>query len=105
MATFCNGLKLLGLDIFSAINLKCKLGDYRYASKFWPVLGSWGKTMRDAVRNKERWKTRRTPTQDPSTDVHPRRPQGRGAAPRAAARARARGGQGGGRAVWASPGH
>ena len=25
--------------------------------------------MRDAVRNKERWKRRRTPTQDPSTDL------------------------------------
>ena len=34
-----------------------------------PVLGSWGKTMRDAVRNKERWERRRTPTQDPSTDL------------------------------------
>ena len=32
------------------------------------VLGSWGKTMRDAVRNKERWKGRRTPTQHPSTN-------------------------------------
>ena len=31
------------------------------------VLGSWGKTMRDAVKNKESWKRRRTPTQDPST--------------------------------------
>ena len=27
-----------------------------------------GKTMRDAVRHKERWKRRRTPTQDPSTE-------------------------------------
>ena len=27
-----------------------------------------GETMRDAVRNKERWKRRHTPTQDPSTD-------------------------------------
>ena len=33
------------------------------------VLGSWGNTMRDAVRNEERWKRRRTPTQDPSTDL------------------------------------
>ena len=33
------------------------------------VLGSWGKTMRDAVRNKKRWIGRRTPTQDPSTDL------------------------------------
>ena len=32
------------------------------------VLGSWGKAMRDAVRNTERWKRRRTPTQDPSTN-------------------------------------
>ena len=32
------------------------------------VLGSWGNTMRDAVRNKERWKRCRTPTQDPSTN-------------------------------------
>ena len=32
------------------------------------VPGSWGNTMRDAVRNKERWKGRRAPTQDPSTD-------------------------------------
>ena len=31
------------------------------------VLGSWVKTMRGAVRNKERCKRRRTPTQDPST--------------------------------------
>ena len=28
-----------------------------------------GRTMRDAVINKERWERRRTPTQDPSTDV------------------------------------
>ena len=27
------------------------------------------RTMRDAVRNKERWKRRRAPTQDPSTGV------------------------------------
>ena len=32
------------------------------------VLGSWGKTMREAFRNKERWKGRRASTQDPSTD-------------------------------------
>ena len=32
------------------------------------VLGSWGKAMRDAVGNKERWERRRTPTQDPSTN-------------------------------------
>ena len=32
------------------------------------VLGYWGDTMRGAVRNKERWKGRRTPTQDPSTN-------------------------------------
>ena len=31
------------------------------------VLGSWGNTTRGAVSNKERWKGRRTPTQDPST--------------------------------------
>ena len=31
------------------------------------VLGSLGKTMRDAVRNKGRWKRRRTPTQYSST--------------------------------------
>ena len=31
------------------------------------VLGSWGKTMRDAGRNTERWRRRRTPTQEPST--------------------------------------
>ena len=28
-----------------------------------------GKAMRDAEWNKERWKVRRTPTQDPSTDL------------------------------------
>ena len=33
-----------------------------------PVLGSWGKTTQDAVRNKECWKRRHTPTQDPSTN-------------------------------------
>ena len=32
------------------------------------VLGSWGNTMRNAVRNKERCNGRRTPTQDPSTN-------------------------------------
>ena len=32
------------------------------------VLGSWGNTMRGAVRNKERWKARPAPTQDPSTN-------------------------------------
>ena len=31
-----------------------------------------GKTMRDAVRNKERWKKHRTPTQDPSGRDGPR---------------------------------
>ena len=32
------------------------------------VLGYWGNTMRGgALRNEERWKRRRTPTQDPST--------------------------------------
>ena len=31
------------------------------------VLGSWGKTTRGAVRNKQSLKRRRTPTQDPST--------------------------------------
>ena len=31
------------------------------------VLGSWGNTMRGAVRNKGRWKRRRRPTQYPST--------------------------------------
>ena len=35
----------------------------RYGS----VLGYWGKAMRDAGRNTERWKRRRTPTQDPGT--------------------------------------
>ena len=34
---------------------------------FASVLGSWGKAMRDAVRNTERWKRRRAPTQYPST--------------------------------------
>ena len=34
---------------------------------FASVLGSWGKTMREAVRNKERCQGRRTPTRDPST--------------------------------------
>ena len=33
------------------------------------VLGSWGKTMRVAARNTERWKRRRAPTQYPSTDL------------------------------------
>ena len=28
-----------------------------------------GKSIRDAARNKERWKRRRMPTQDPSTEV------------------------------------
>ena len=32
------------------------------------LLGSWGKTTRDAVGNKEWWKGRHTPTQDPSTN-------------------------------------
>ena len=31
------------------------------------VLGSWGKTTRDALSNKEWWKRRHTSTQDPST--------------------------------------
>ena len=31
------------------------------------VLGSWGQTTRGAGRNKERWKGRRAPAQDPST--------------------------------------
>ena len=30
-----------------------------------------GKPTRDAARNKERWKRRRTPTQDPGTDLRP----------------------------------
>ena len=38
-----------------------------------PVLGSWGKTVRDAVRNKERWSRRRAPTQYPRTDLARRR--------------------------------
>ena len=42
---------------------------YAAAAKLGSVLGSWGETMRDAVRNTESWKGRRTPTQDPSTDV------------------------------------
>ena len=62
------------------------------------VPGPWGKTMRDAGRNKERWKRRRTPTPDPSTDLtrgagggeRPRasskRARGRASAPRARAR-------------------
>ena len=33
------------------------------------VLGSWGKAMRDAVRNTEEWTRRRAPTQDPSTNT------------------------------------
>ena len=33
------------------------------------VLGSWGKTMRDAVRNTEMWGRPRTSTQDPSTGL------------------------------------
>ena len=32
------------------------------------VLGSWGNAMRDALRNKESWKGRHTPTQYTSTD-------------------------------------
>ena len=32
------------------------------------VPGSWGNTMRGAVRYKEWWRRRRTPTQDPSTN-------------------------------------
>ena len=32
------------------------------------VPGSWGKTMRDAVINKDSWKWRHTPTQYPSTN-------------------------------------
>ena len=36
------------------------------------VLGSWGNTTRDAVRDKERRKGRRTPTQDPSTHTQPK---------------------------------
>ena len=35
------------------------------------VLGSWGNTIRDAVRNTEKRKGRCTPTQDPSAN-HPR---------------------------------
>ena len=33
------------------------------------VLGSWGNTARDAAGNKQRWKWRHTPIQDPSTDL------------------------------------
>ena len=50
------------------------------------VLGSWVITTRDTVGNKERWKRRRTPTQDPSTDLaaesacHARRAPGIGMA-------------------------
>ena len=36
------------------------------------VPGSWCKPMRDVVRNKEWWKRRRAPTQDPSTDLQER---------------------------------
>ena len=32
------------------------------------VLGYWGNTIWGAVRNKERWKGHRTPTQEPSTN-------------------------------------
>ena len=40
------------------------------------LLGSCGNTMRNAVRNKEWWRRRRMPTQDPSTDLRPgRRPE------------------------------
>ena len=38
-----------------------------------PVLGSWVRTMRDAVGNQERWERRRAPTQYPST-VQPKQP-------------------------------
>ena len=34
------------------------------------LVGSLGNTMRGVVRNKERCKRRRTPTQDPSTNAH-----------------------------------
>ena len=34
-----------------------------------PVPGSWGKTTRDAVRNKERWKRSRAPSQYASTNA------------------------------------
>ena len=32
------------------------------------VPGSWGKAMRGAVKNTQSWKSRRAPTQDPSTN-------------------------------------
>ena len=40
------------------------------------VPGTWGKAMRGAVRNKERWKRRRAPAQDPSTDLAGHTPAG-----------------------------
>ena len=43
-----------------------RLADYGPSST---VRGSWGKPTRDAVRNTERWKGRRTPTQDPSANL------------------------------------
>ena len=46
------------------------------------VLGYWGNTMRDAVRNAERWKRRGTPTRDPSTNNRPRQAHLRSAASR-----------------------
>ena len=49
------------------------------------VLGSWGNAMRDAARNKEMWKGRRTPTQDPSTDNAPQASTAAAAAAAAAA--------------------
>ena len=44
-------------------------GSGRWARRSQSVPGSWGETIRYAVRNKERWKRSRTPTQDPSTDL------------------------------------
>ena len=51
--------------VLGARELVCATREQRSGSE----LGSWGKTMRGAGRNKERWRRRRTPTQDPSTDL------------------------------------
>ena len=45
--------------------LRCLQRAHRFLEA---VLGSWGKAMRGAGRNKGGWERRRTPTQDPSTD-------------------------------------
>ena len=48
-------------------------GDLPSSAQVGSVLGSWGKTTRDAARNKKRRKRRRTPIQDPSTHHLPSR--------------------------------